>query len=120
MFCLVAQTTPNIKTETEFLQYAIPILITSIGILFYLLRDTFLQRIADKEAMSKQIVEIQLKNHELFTGIKMSMDTSNSATEALIKVLSNIREEDIKKKVMELQQHDQQDRIPSGNLSQKN
>lgn len=106
MLYLVAQTTqniPDISSETKFIQYSIPLLITAIGILFYLLRDSYVARISDREAMAKQIVEIQLKNHELFTGLKISIDTSNDATNKLITVLSDLRTEDLKKKIRDME-----------------
>lgn len=103
MLYLVAQTTPDISTETKFLQYAIPVLISVIGVLFYLLRDSYLARLADKEAYVQQIIAIKTKDVELITGLKVSLDASNNMTEQLIRILGDSKDEDFKKRLQDLQ-----------------
>lgn len=103
MLHLVAQVQPDISTEAKFLQYAIFLLITSVGILFYLCRDSWLARITEASNNAKVIIDIQQKNYELLVGLKSSIDASNRASENLITVLSNTQNADLKKQIKDLE-----------------
>ena len=112
MFNLVAQVQPDISTEAKFLQYAVFLLITSVGILFYLCRDSWLARINEAANNAKVIIDIQQKNYELLVGLKSSIDASNRASENLITVLSNTQNSDLKKQIKDLE--DQRDQKKGG------
>ncbi len=100
---IVAQVQPDISTEAKFLQYAVFLLITAVGILFYLCRDSWLSRINEAVTYAKQVIDIQQKNYELLVGLKSSIDASNKATENLITVLSNTQNADLKKQIKDLE-----------------
>lgn len=101
MLYLVAQqiTVPNGDIE----KWALGIALTAVGILFYLLRDSYLARIAEASNNAKIIIDIQQKNYELLVGLKSSIDASNKATENLITVLSNTQNADLKRQIKDLE-----------------
>lgn len=103
MLYLVAQVTvPNAEID----KWLLGLLFTTIGVLFYLLRDSYLARVTEAANNAKIIIDIQQKNYELLVGLKSSMDASNKATENLITVLSNAQNADfanLKKQIKDLE-----------------
>lgn len=106
---IVAQVQPDISTEAKFLQYAVFLLITAVGILFYLCRDSWLSRINEAVTYAKQVIDIQQKNYELLIGLKSSIDalykvidSNRETTTNLIEVLNNTQNENLKKQLKEL------------------
>jgi len=108
-----------IPQSAELDKWILGLCITAIGILFYLLRDSYLARVTETANNSKIIVEIQQKNYELLVGLKSSIDASNKATyiinetiENLIAVLSNSQNADLRKQIKELKDlRDQQKKV---------
>ena len=98
LYLLTQITVPNSDID----KWLLGLLFTTIGVLFYLLRDSYLARIAEAAGNAKIIIDIQQKNYELLVGLKSSIDASNEATANLITVLSNAQNADLKQQIKDL------------------
>jgi histidyl-tRNA synthetase len=106
-----------VPQNAELDKWILGLCLTAIGILFYLLRDSYLARIADREASLKVYTELQnrivdmqikylenqVKTAEILESLKKSLDASNDANEKLIIVLGNDQVTNLKQKIKDLE-----------------